>query len=244
MPVVVDTNKCPCSTPCFPAKMCPHDVLHFNFEKPTEPATLNPELCGDCKGICTNFCDPHALRFASSMEEWRIAEAELTGSMTQEEIQAERNRLKEVAEEKKQQKSAAVIDVTSATFEQEVLKATLPVVLDCWAPWCGPCKAFAPTFTKLSQEYAGRLKFCKVNTDSEPSIAQALGIQSIPTLVFFYQGQVLGGIPGAMNAEQFRSAIEQVLQSVGAAITQAGDGSQNPPTQLETSERVLRGKPR
>jgi len=215
MPVVVDPNRCPCATPCFPSRMCPYDVLHFSFESPTNPATLDPEKCGDCRGICTNFCDPRALRFAPTLEEVRLIEAELLGTMTAEEIGAERTRLKEAAEKQKQeQEQATVLELTAATFEQEVIQANVPVVVDFWAPWCGPCKAFAPTFAQVAQEYAGRVKFCKVNTDAEQALAQALRIQSIPTLFVFYQGQALGAIPGAMSAAQLRATIDRVLQSV------------------------------
>jgi thioredoxin len=211
MPVLVDAERCPCDTPCFPAKMCPYDVLHFDFEHRTLPATLDPNLCGDCKGICTNFCDPRALRFAPTMAELRLIEAELLGSLTNAEIAAERKKLKEQQE---RQKQAAVIEVTTASFEQEVLRAELPVAVDFWATWCGPCKSFAPVFAKAAEEYAGKLKFCKIDTDKEQSLAQAMRIQSIPTLAFFYRGQVLGAIPGAMSAAQLRATIDQVLRGV------------------------------
>ncbi len=246
MPVVVDSTRCPCSTPCFPAKMCPHDVLHFDFNEPKKPATLNPELCGDCRGICTNFCDPQALQFARTMDELRLTEATLLGTMTTEEINAERERIKNQAEQQKQQQ-AAVQEVTTEGFEQEVLRAKLPVVVDFWAPWCGPCKSFAPTFSQVAQEYSGRVKFCKINTDAEPSIAQALRIQSIPTLIVFFQGQVLGSVPGAMQATQLRSTIEQVLQAVGGAAGAAAESPAAPspvdemlqPSQAQPKEKKI-----
>jgi thioredoxin 2 len=194
--------------------VCPYDVLHFDFANPTQRATLNPELCGECKGICTNFCDPRALRFAPTMAELQLLEAQMLGTMTADQVAAERKRLKEEAEREKQ---AAVVEVTTASFEQEVLKADLPVAVDFWAPWCGPCKSFAPVFAQAAREYAGKVKFCKVNTDAEVAIAQSFRIQSIPTLYFFHKGKALGAIPGAMSAAQLRTTLEQVLRAAAAA---------------------------
>lgn len=245
MPVVVDTERCPCATPCFPAKMCPYDVLHFDFDTPTNPATLDPELCGDCRGVCTNFCDPRALRFAPTMDELRLMEAEMQGTMSTEELSAERKRLKEQADAAKQQQQA-VVELTAATFEQEVVQSSLPVFIDFWAPWCGPCKAFAPTFAQVAQEYAGKVKFAKVNTEVEQSLAQAFRIQSIPTMVIFYAGQVLGNFSGAVNAAQLRSAVEQVLQSV-AQMEPPADAqpvASATPANAPAMERVPRGKNR
>lgn len=243
MPVVVDTTRCPCVTPCFPSKMCPYNVLLFNFDEPALPATLDPEGCGDCRGVCTNFCDPRALRFAPTMNDLRLLEAEMLGTMTAEQIQAERKRIKEQAETEAKKKEL-VIDVTAATFEQEVIQASLPVLVDFWAPWCGPCKAFAPVFSQAAQQYTGKVKFCKVNTDAEQSLAQALRIQSVPTLFVFYRGQALGAVPGAMSAAQLRSMIEQVLESVAPAAASAA--AQKPagtaPEAPLKAEHVQRGR--
>jgi len=225
--------------------MCPYDVLHFDFDAPTNSATLNPELCGDCRGVCTNFCDPRALRFAPTMDELRLMEAEMSGTMSTEELSAERKRLKEQAEAAKQQQQA-VMELTAATFEQEVMQSTEPVFVDFWAPWCSPCKAFAPTFAQVAQEYTGRVRFAKVNTEAEQSLAQAFRIQSIPTMIIFYAGQVLGSFSGAVNASQLRSAVEQVLQSV-SQMTQPAAGQPAPtatPASAAPAERVARGKKR
>ena len=92
----------------------------------------------------------------------------------------------------------SVANVTDSTFEQEVLKADIPVLVDFWAPWCGPCKAVAPVVEDLSKEYEGRLKVVKLNTDENPKTAQAYKICGIPSLFLFKSGQVMEEVVGAV----------------------------------------------
>jgi thioredoxin 1 len=82
-----------------------------------------------------------------------------------------------------------VLSVTESTFEQEVQKATTPVLVDFWAPWCGPCKALGPVIEELAGEYDGKVKVVKVNTDDCPQIAQQFHISGIPTLILFKNGE-------------------------------------------------------
>lgn len=89
-----------------------------------------------------------------------------------------------------------VTNVNAATFEREILKADLPVVVDLWAPWCGPCRAAAPVLEALATEYAGRVKVVKVNVDEEPGIAGAFQVQGIPTFAVVHQGALLGAVSG------------------------------------------------
>ncbi len=104
------------------------------------------------------------------------------------------------------------ITVNDANFEQEVLQADLPVLVDFWAPWCGPCKVLAPTIAELAGEYAGRLKVCKVNIDDSPSSAVRFGIRSIPTLVIFKAGREagreIGALPKAALEEKIKAHLE------------------------------------
>jgi len=103
------------------------------------------------------------------------------------------------------------ITVTDATFEAEVLRAAEPVLIDFWAPWCGPCRMVGPIVEKLAAELSGRLRVVKVNTDENPGLSQQYGIQSIPTMMIFKGGQLVtrwsGAAPEAVIRQQLRQAV-------------------------------------
>ena len=104
-----------------------------------------------------------------------------------------------------------VIDVTDQNFEQEVIKSSLPVLVDLWAPWCGPCRMVAPVVEKLSEKYDGRVKFCKVNVDENPKTASNYKVMSIPTLMFFKNGEAVDTAIGAVPEPALKSKIESLL---------------------------------
>jgi thioredoxin 1 len=104
--------------------------------------------------------------------------------------------------------------VTDASFKNDVLDAELPVLVDFWAPWCGPCRAVAPALEQLDDEMAGRLKIVKVNIDENQQVAGALGVRSIPTLVVFKDGKAVEGAIGALSGQQIRQLVEPHLPSV------------------------------
>ncbi|MDY6933479.1 MAG: thioredoxin [Spirochaetota bacterium] len=107
-----------------------------------------------------------------------------------------------------------VIEITDQNFEKEVLKTDLPVLVDFWASWCGPCKRVSPVVDKLSESYNDKVKFCKVNIEEARDTASKYGIMSIPTLMFFKNGENVDGIVGAVPEEIIKSKIERLLYVV------------------------------
>ncbi|MFO7584874.1 MAG: thioredoxin [Anaerolineales bacterium] len=107
------------------------------------------------------------------------------------------------------------IHVTDSAFEKMVLQSTLPVVVDFWAPWCGPCKMVAPILDKLAAEFAGKVVIAKVNTDENPQWAQQYGVQGIPTMLFISDGKIVHRQVGALPERMLREAINQFLEVAG-----------------------------
>jgi thioredoxin 1 len=103
------------------------------------------------------------------------------------------------------------ITLTSTDFEAQVLKSDLPVLIDFWAPWCGPCKMIAPHVDAIASEYEGRVKVMKVNIDNEREITERYNIMSIPTLLFFKGGKVVEQIVGALPKKAIVEKIDPLL---------------------------------
>lgn len=101
--------------------------------------------------------------------------------------------------------------ITDQNFQQDVLKNSMPVLVDFWAPWCGPCKIISPIVEELAKEYEGKLVVGKLNVDDNPETAGALGVMSIPTLIFFKNGQPVKSIVGAQGKDSIKRAIDEVL---------------------------------
>ena len=104
-----------------------------------------------------------------------------------------------------------VTKLTAATFEAEAMKSELPVLVDFYADWCGPCKMLSPVVDKLSEKYDGKIKVCKVNVDEEFPVAATFGVQSIPTLVFLKNGETVKKSIGFSSEEELSEMIESVL---------------------------------
>ncbi|MDF1500521.1 MAG: thioredoxin [Anaerolineales bacterium] len=101
-----------------------------------------------------------------------------------------------------------------------MLNSTLPVLVDFWAPWCGPCKMVAPILDKLAGEYGDRLVIAKINTDENPEWAMQFGVQGIPTMLAFANGELLREQVGALPEPMLRDFVEDFLQTSGAALSQ------------------------
>ena len=104
-----------------------------------------------------------------------------------------------------------ISEVSDSKFEDEVLKSNLPVLVDFWAPWCGPCKAIGPVIEDLSKNYAGRVKFFKCNVDDNPVTPGKYGIRAIPTLLLFKDGQKLDQIVGMVDKSKIEQSLSKAL---------------------------------
>jgi len=104
-----------------------------------------------------------------------------------------------------------VVEITDKNFEQEVTKSDIPVLVDFWAAWCGPCRAIAPVIEELANEYAGKIKIGKCNVDENPITPSRYGIRAIPTLIFFKNGSVVEQITGAVAKSQIAAVIDRIV---------------------------------
>lgn len=103
------------------------------------------------------------------------------------------------------------MELTDDTFEDEVLQTDRPVLIDFWAPWCGPCRVVSPIVEELADEYAGRVKVGKVNVDENPETAEQYGIRGIPTLLFFKDGDIADRVVGAAPKSQIAEKLEALV---------------------------------
>lgn len=108
------------------------------------------------------------------------------------------------------------VHVKDAAFEEAVLKSPIPVIVDFWAPWCGPCKMVAPILDKIAMEQAGKLIVAKVNTDEDPEWATRFGVQGIPTMLFVANGKVVHRQVGALPEKMLRDVLDQFMEVIAS----------------------------
>ena len=102
-------------------------------------------------------------------------------------------------------------EVNDVNFDTEVINSELPVLVDFWAPWCGPCRALAPVIDQLAEEYSGKAKIVKLNTDDNPNIAVQFRINSIPTMILFKDKKPVDMLVGALSKEKIQEAIDKLI---------------------------------
>jgi len=211
MPVLILKDRCDNLSHCYAATACPNQALFYDGEK--GQVVVLPERCGDCRGPCLNFCDQFALKYAPTLEELHLLQAELDGSMSAEEIAQERLRLKEAAEARAKQ---AIPEVTAATFQREVLQASLPVVVAVCTPRSNSCKTLESSLEQIGKQYLGQFLLRRIDSDAEPQLVSALQVRNVPMLLFFYQGQLVHGVAGALSPSQLQSWLQDLLTQVRA----------------------------
>lgn len=213
MPVLILHDRCDNSPRCYAAAACPNQALFY--DEAGGQVRVLPERCAECRGPCVNFCDRYALRYAATLAELRLLQAELDGSLSAEAIAQERLRLKQ--EEEERRRAEQVPEVTAASFQREVLQARLPVLLLVDSARSATWQRLGTTLQQLAQEYVGQILIRRANSDREPQLVQALRVRTVPSFLILYQAQLLDMVEGAVSAAQLQGWIRAALEQLHAA---------------------------
>lgn len=112
-----------------------------------------------------------------------------------------------------------ILILSEKNFQNEVVAAKVPVLVDFWAPWCGPCRSIAPVVNELADDFAGRAKVAKVNVDEAPALAQKFGIQAIPTFLYFLDGRVVDQVMGGAPKRELAAKLDKLIAEAGGAAS-------------------------
>lgn len=206
MPALIDYRSCDDSPYCSAARMCPSRAFQMKGGK----WIIDAAACGGCPGMCTRMCPSGAIHYAPTLAALEAKRSEIESSSETADDLFEKRYGVRPGDPRAEGKNLAHVGCND--FKKEVLDSNLPAVVDFWAEWCAPCKVIAPTFKKLAEEYEGKMRFFKMDTEECNSVPGQYGIRSIPTMLFFMGGEVVAYEIGAIPEGRFRQTIERVLK--------------------------------
>lgn len=210
MPILIDYRVCDNSPGCTPARICPQGVISFDSKR--RKIVYDNSRCGDCPGPCVRYCPAGAVKYASNDFELARLKKEIEESNLSKDDLLEQKYGIRPSDPRETGKN--LIHVDCQNFKKEVLESPLPVVVDFWAEWCAPCRVLAPTFKALAEEYDGKIKFAKMDTEECPTVPSTYGIMSIPTLLFFYKGKLIDGMVGAVPKAFLKRKLDEILRRI------------------------------
>ncbi|MCL5959128.1 MAG: thioredoxin [Chloroflexi bacterium] len=209
MLALIDQRLCDSSPYCSALRSCPNGAI--SYDKAAKKVMVNSDRCGSCSGTCAGRCPMGAVKLASTMEKLLALRAEIEKGPSADELFEREFGVKPVDQ---RAEGVNLVHLSSSSFDAYVSQSDVPVAVDFWAAWCAPCKILAPTFKELAQEYEGRMRFAKVDTERNAALADRFGIRSIPTIGLFVRGQMVERSVGALAKGQLKSKLEAVLAGV------------------------------
>ncbi len=207
MPALIDQRLCDSSPHCAAVRACRNGAL--SFDRARNQVVVRAELCGSCPGYCARACPMNAVKHAATMEAYEELKAEISNGPSAEELFEQQFGVKPVDP---RADGINLVHADSSNFDSYVRKSPVPVAVDFWAAWCAPCKILAPTFKDLAEQYDGKMRFVKVDTEENDALAARYGVMSIPTVGFFINGELVDRSVGALPKAQLQAKIEKVMK--------------------------------